>query len=187
MLLCPQRKQLRTPPPSLPPCLLCVNSLPPLSLSAQIKIRDAGSHRDQRVRLSGWVHRLRQQGKALFFLTLRDGSGYLQCLLHDRLCMTYEALTLATEASVTVCGTLTPVPEGKLVSLAPPAATEELSSLRCPLCRHRGATSWWQTTGSSSEPVPLGGWRVWSQRTPTWTSSWTSGTYCCEERRWVSR
>jgi asparaginyl-tRNA synthetase len=36
--------------------------------------------RSQRVRVFGWVHRLRVQ-KGLIFIVLRDGTGYLQAVL----------------------------------------------------------------------------------------------------------
>ncbi|KYN36647.1 Asparaginyl-tRNA synthetase, cytoplasmic [Trachymyrmex septentrionalis] len=79
----------------------------------EIKIKQAVDHRDQRVKLYGWIHRLRRQGKALIFITLRDGTGFLQCVLTDKLCQTYNALTLATEAAVQLFGILKAVPEGK--------------------------------------------------------------------------
>lgn len=46
----------------------------------KIKIRQSVASRGERVRIFGWVHRLRQQG-GMTFVVLRDGTGYLQCVL----------------------------------------------------------------------------------------------------------
>lgn len=78
-----------------------------------VKIHSLEGYRGQRVKVFGWVHRLRRQGKNLMFLVLRDGTGYLQCVLSDDLCQCYNGVLLATESSVAVYGTLNLTPKGK--------------------------------------------------------------------------
>lgn len=62
-----------------------------------------------RVRVMGRVHRVRQQGQ-LIFITLRDGYGYLQCLLSGQLAKTYDAITLTLETSIELLGEMWAVP-----------------------------------------------------------------------------
>ncbi|KAG8456788.1 hypothetical protein GDO86_002537 [Hymenochirus boettgeri] len=86
---------------------------PSLPAPVTVKIRDLEAYRGQRVKVFGWVHRLRRQGKTLMFIVLRDGTGYLQCVLSDQLCQCYNGLVLSTESTVAVYGTLNLVPDGK--------------------------------------------------------------------------
>ncbi|XP_031413721.1 asparagine--tRNA ligase, cytoplasmic-like isoform X2 [Clupea harengus] len=104
------------------------------------KIRLLTPLRGQRVKVFGWVHRLRRQGNNLLFIVVRDGTGFLQCVLTDQLCQCYNGLVLATESSVALYGTLQCVPEGKqapgghelhcdfweLVGLAPAGGADNL-------------------------------------------------------------
>lgn len=70
------------------------------------KVRDIGDKIGKRIVICGWVHHIRWDGKKLMFIELRDGTGFLQCVLTGDLCMTVEAVTLHREASVTLYGTL---------------------------------------------------------------------------------
>ncbi|KAF9523843.1 hypothetical protein CPB83DRAFT_862187 [Crepidotus variabilis] len=66
----------------------------------------------KRIRVFGWVNRLRDH-QGIIFVVLRDGTGYLQSVLSGRAAQTYEALTLTLESSVELVGVLQEPPEGK--------------------------------------------------------------------------
>jgi asparaginyl-tRNA synthetase len=76
-----------------------------LPTSTKIKISGIKDHEGKRVKIFGWVHRLRETKKTLF-VVLRDGTGYLQTVLSGVLGETYNALTLKEECSVMMIGTL---------------------------------------------------------------------------------
>ncbi|XP_024918316.1 asparagine--tRNA ligase, cytoplasmic [Cynoglossus semilaevis] len=102
---------------------------PSLPEPETVKIHQLESKRGQRVKVFGWVHRLRRQGKNLMFIVLRDGTGFLQSVLSDKLVRTVQRtvflfdkvfmfihsvlLILSTESTVALYGTVTPVLEGK--------------------------------------------------------------------------
>lgn len=79
----------------------------------------------------GWVHRLRSQ-KDLTFISLRDGTGYLQVILSGDCARTLDALDLVTEATVECVGTLQAVKEGK----SAPGG-------------HELIVDWWRTVGKA--------------------------------------
>ena len=62
---------------------------------------------DARVRVFGWVHRLRKQGQ-LMFIIVRDGTGFLQVVIQGILTQTVDALTIHEEASLMVVGKINP-------------------------------------------------------------------------------
>ncbi|KAL5104142.1 Asparagine--tRNA ligase cytoplasmic [Taenia crassiceps] len=84
-----------------------------LPTAIRAKIRDLGKLVGMRVQVFGWVHRIRRQSKQLMFIILRDGTGLLQCLLSGDLSRTADGLTLSTESSVFVKGTVSKVPAGQ--------------------------------------------------------------------------
>ncbi|GAB7360897.1 hypothetical protein MBLNU230_g0883t1 [Neophaeotheca triangularis] len=67
--------------------------------------------RGTRVRVFGRVHRERKQ-KEVAFVTLRDGHGYMQCVLTGPLAKTYDAVTLTRETSMMITGEMWEVPPG---------------------------------------------------------------------------
>lgn len=82
-------------------------------MATTIKIRDAEASRGQQVTVQGWAHRIRQQGKMLMFIILRDGSGYLQCVLSKAICQQAQEMALQTECSLKLHGLLKELPPGK--------------------------------------------------------------------------
>lgn len=84
-----------------------------LEKALKIKICDARDHRNKLIKVSGWIHRLRSQ-KDLIFLILRDGTGYLQCVLSGSIAQSYDAQTFTIETTLTLYGTVTSLPEGKV-------------------------------------------------------------------------
>ncbi|PMD40260.1 putative Asparaginyl-tRNA synthetase, cytoplasmic [Hyaloscypha variabilis F] len=71
-----------------------------------------GDVKGTRVKVSGRIHRLRQQKQATF-LTLIDGYGHLQCVLSGELTKTYDALTFAQGTSLTLFGEMRKVLAGQ--------------------------------------------------------------------------
>ncbi|HTC23477.1 MAG TPA: asparagine--tRNA ligase [Gemmatimonadales bacterium] len=73
-----------------------------------VQIADLRHHADTRVTVQGWVMTTRSSGK-IAFLVLRDGTGYLQCVVSkkevsDSVWQAFQ--TLAQETSVAVQGTV---------------------------------------------------------------------------------
>ena len=70
---------------------------------------DYSEGRGSRVRVTGRVHRMREQ-KDVIFVTLQDGYGLLQCVLTGDLTKTYDAKTLTLETSMEIWGEMWEVP-----------------------------------------------------------------------------
>src|SRR3954463_12237152 len=70
-------------------------------------IEDIAAHEGQAVRLRGWLHNRRSSGK-IHFLTLRDGSGFIQCVMSKKAVgdeMFTKADHLSQESAIIVEGT----------------------------------------------------------------------------------
>jgi asparaginyl-tRNA synthetase len=71
-----------------------------------VYIEDIAKHEGQPVRLRGWLHNRRSSGK-IHFLTLRDGSGFIQCVMSKQAVgeeMFKRADHLAQESAIIVEG-----------------------------------------------------------------------------------
>lgn len=88
---------------------------PALPVAHPIKIRQSVDARvdGKRIQVAGWVHRLRTQGKNMIFMTVRDGTGFLQCLLAGPLARSVDVPRLMVESTVVLTGMLVAVPDGK--------------------------------------------------------------------------
>lgn len=97
--------------PSLPIVDPLAGSEPARRVRVLEAVKMAGG---ERVVIMGWVHRMRSQGRKLMFITLRDGSGYIQALLTgEALLECKEARLLIAESTVALYGRIRPVPEGQ--------------------------------------------------------------------------
>lgn len=89
------------------------NASLPKAKAVKIRQTEEARKTDQRVVVRGWVHRMREQGSKMIFVTLRDGSGFLQCLLSGDLCRSVDVPRLTVESTIAIYGKLLAVPEGK--------------------------------------------------------------------------
>lgn len=95
------------------PCLPKEDPLAATCPAKRVRIEEALKS-EERVVVMGWVHRMRSQGRKLMFITLRDGSGYVQALLSgESLLECREARQLIAESTVALYGKMRPVPEGQ--------------------------------------------------------------------------
>ncbi|EDW27257.1 GL21125 [Drosophila persimilis] len=113
---------------------------PSWPVARKIRIMEGTENRGSRVKVYGWVHRLRRQGKGPDIHHAEGWHWVPACVLNDQLCQTYEALTLSTESTVVLFGTLKLIPEGKtapgghelnvdyweLIGLAPPGGADAI-------------------------------------------------------------
>lgn len=64
-----------------------------------------------KVTVNAWIHNIRTQSN-VFFLELRDGTGFIQCVFAGKLIKTKDANELVRETSIQVLGTISRPPEG---------------------------------------------------------------------------
>lgn len=83
-----------------------------LPTASKIKMLDVADYIGKRVKVQGWIHRLRIQ-KGVAFVVLRDGTGYIQCVFSGDLANAYQTQQLTVESTLTILGTINKLPEGK--------------------------------------------------------------------------
>lgn len=83
-----------------------------LTEAKRVKINKITSFIGERVKVSGWIHRLRLQ-KSKAFIVLRDGTEFVQVVFTGDLADAYQTSTLTLESTITVYGTVEKLPEGK--------------------------------------------------------------------------
>ncbi|KAK6454336.1 Asparaginyl-tRNA synthetase, cytoplasmic [Scheffersomyces xylosifermentans] len=83
-----------------------------LPKAKKIKIRTVQNNLETRVAVQGWIHRLRLQ-KGVAFITLRDGTGYIQAVLSGDLAKARTTQELTIESTVVIKGVISKLPEGK--------------------------------------------------------------------------
>lgn len=99
---------------------------PMIATPAGSNADEDNSARPGLVSLAGWVHRLRRQGKRMVFLTLRDGTGYIQVVITGEMAQTEEIRNLTLESTVVIQGTVHELPsktnseDGNANQLYPP-------------------------------------------------------------------
>lgn len=77
-------------------------------MSQIVYIEDIAKHEGQPIRLRGWLHNRRSSGK-IHFLTVRDGTGFIQCVMSKQAVgdeMFRGADHLAQESAIIVDGTV---------------------------------------------------------------------------------
>lgn len=74
-----------------------------------LRAKDKGAN----VRLSGWIHRMRDHGGVLF-IDLRDAYGVTQCVVDEGSPLLAEAARWRVESVITITGVVTPRPQGTL-------------------------------------------------------------------------
>jgi len=79
----------------------------------RVPLRHIEKYVGQNVQVSGWVHNYREGAKGLLFVDLRDGSGFLQCVIAGKPSQIAEAEEIHRDATVHFFGTVTKPPEGK--------------------------------------------------------------------------
>ena len=98
------------------PCLPKEDPLAATCPAKRVRVIEALklSDSEERIVVMGWVHRMRSQGRKLMFITLRDGSGYVQALLSgEALLECREGRQLIAESTVALYGKMRALPEGQ--------------------------------------------------------------------------